>query len=410
VIRCLPVFFMSALLLLPHLAQAADNFQPLFNGKNLDGWRLCNGYAKYRVENGAIIGTTAEGSPNSFLCTTRDYGDFVLEFETKTDPTLNSGVQIRSRMYPSDGVHYTFDEEKRALRTVRHVGQRVYGYQVEISNAQQGTSGGIYDEARRGWLQNVSSDVACARAFKDSEWNHYRIEAEGDRIRTWVNRVPCAELVDPMDQTGFIALQVHSYKGSEPAEVSWRNLRIEDRGRHVWKRLWDGKTFNGWSTRGGAQWTLLSDSIHAKSIEGNTQVGFMVTDQTFGDITTRVKFRIPKGNSGFFVRVDERMRGYEVEIDATKRTGGFWDTAGRAWVTGPEDNAAVFPDEWSEVSASLHGHRVVFHLNGFKTVELPNDEVGRLEGHIALQCHGAKMPTEVFFKDVEILVKAAPGK
>jgi hypothetical protein len=75
-------------------------------------------------------------------------------------------------------------------------------------------------------------------------------------------------------------------------------------------------------------------------------------------------------------------------------------------VTGPEDNAGVRPDEWNEAVASVHGNRLVFFLNGIKTVELPNDKGISPEGHIALQVHGAKNPTEVWFKDVEVLEPA----
>jgi hypothetical protein len=172
------------------------------------------------------VGTTAEGSPNSFLCTDREYGDFVLELETKTDPLLNSGIQIRSHRYAADTAVHTNDGKKVSER--KHPAGRVYGYQVEVANEKSGASGGIYDEARRGWLHNTSSDPAASRAFKDNQWNHYRIEARGNRIRTWVNGVACADLTDAADGSGFIALQVHSYKGEKPAQVRWRNIRIRE--------------------------------------------------------------------------------------------------------------------------------------------------------------------------------------
>ena len=57
-----------------------------------------NGTASYRVQNGAIFGKTNEGSPNSFLCSNKLYGDFELHFEVKLiNDELNSGVQIRSQ-------------------------------------------------------------------------------------------------------------------------------------------------------------------------------------------------------------------------------------------------------------------------------------------------------------------------
>lgn len=206
----------------------AQKWTSLFNGRNLDGWVQKNGTATYTVEDGAIVGRTAEGSPNSFLCTTRNYADFILEFEVKVDPELNSGVQIRSHQYGADAEVQTLNQttEKR-----KWPAGRVYGYQVEISNEIEGTSGGIYDEARRGWLANISSDPKARAAFKDNQWNRYRVEARGPRIRTWVNGVPCADLHDSMDAEGFIGLQVHSFKGPHPKEVRWRKIRIQELGR-----------------------------------------------------------------------------------------------------------------------------------------------------------------------------------
>lgn len=388
------------------LLPAADGpWTPLFNGKNLDGWEQCNGKASYRVEDGAIVGTTAEGSPNSFLCTKREYGDFVLEFEVKVDPVLNSGVQIRSHRYPEATTSRVFDGKE--FRDAKHPAGRVYGYQVEISNEKAGTSGGIYDEARRGWLDNIVNDPAASKALKDNEWNKYRIEAYGDNIRVFVNGVPCANLTDPVDQTGFIGLQVHSFKGEKPAQVRWRNIRLQDRGKHVWKPIWDGKTLAGWTHQGGGLFTVEDGAIHARSKDDDARIGFLVSEQSFRDVTARVRFKIARGNSGFFLRAEKgTLAGYEVELDAEARTGGFWETGekGRKWVTGPDDNAVVKKDDWNEMTASLHGHKIVFHVNGVKTMHLPNDTIGRTEGHIALQTHGAKRPTEVWFKDIAVLV------
>lgn len=386
------------------LSSGADaGFVPLFDGKTLNGWEICNGQATYRVEEGAIVGRTAEGSPNSFLCTTKDYGDFVLEFETKTDPLLNSGVQVRSHRYIGDAGARVFTGTETVQR--KFPKGRVYGYQVEIANEQSGSSGGIYDEARRGWLHDISGIPAARAAFKDNQWNKYRVEARGDHIRVWVNGAPAADVVDPLDLTGFIALQVHAYKGPKPIEVRWRNIQIQDLGRHVWKPLFDGRTLRGWTTSGGGDWVVENGAIHGRSKTGDERIGFVISDESFKNVTARVKFRIPQGNSGFFLRSDRQtLAGYEVEIDSEKRTGGFWEVRGRNWVTGPEDNAGVNTSDWNDLTASLHGDRIVFHLNGTKTVDLPNDTQGRKEGHIALQAHGAKRPTDVWFKDIEVLV------
>src|ERR1700739_5181812 len=76
---------------------SAAGWTSLFNGKNLDGWKQATGTAGYTVENGMIVGTTVVNSPNSFLVTQKEYGDFVLELDNKVDDTTsNSGVQTRS--------------------------------------------------------------------------------------------------------------------------------------------------------------------------------------------------------------------------------------------------------------------------------------------------------------------------
>jgi hypothetical protein len=184
----------------------------LFNGENLDGWVQRNGTATYRVEDGAILGKTTEGSPNSFLCTKRDYSDFELKFEVKVDDQLNSGVQIRSQSKPE------FNNG------------RVHGPQVEI--AINGTAGYVYGEAlKTGWLSEDRSDPKAAAAFKKGEWNKYRVLAVGKSIKTWVNDVPVADLVDEKSgmSCGFIGLQVHGIgRGTGPYEVRWRNICIKD--------------------------------------------------------------------------------------------------------------------------------------------------------------------------------------
>ncbi|QDU54633.1 3-keto-disaccharide hydrolase [Aeoliella mucimassa] len=204
-------------------AQAEDGWTSMFNGKTLAGWTQKNGTATYRVENGEIVGTTAKGSPNSFLGTVRNYRNFEMEFETKVDNRLNSGVQIRSQT-----------DDKPGKNSVYNPG-RVNGPQVEIeaSGAAGAEAGYIYGEATgRGWL--IPQDkLIPLKHFKDGEWNHYRIVAQGPRIQTFINGEPVADLTDEETYQkyswGFIALQVHAIGQNEgPYEVRWRNLKIRD--------------------------------------------------------------------------------------------------------------------------------------------------------------------------------------
>lgn len=201
----------------------------LFDGKTLDGWTVRSGQATYRVENGEIVGRTTEGSPNTFLCTNKEYADFILEFEVKCDPRLNSGVQFRSHVYPEETAIEVLNKQGKKVQR-KHPAGRVFGYQVEIASAASGVSGGIYDEARRGvWLYNTSEDPQASKAFKDNEWNKYRVECRGHEIKTFINGVPCTTLVDKSDTSGLIGLQVHGIKkGTGPYEVRWRNIRIQE--------------------------------------------------------------------------------------------------------------------------------------------------------------------------------------
>lgn len=379
----------------------------LFDGKTLDNFEIKNGTATYAVEDGAIVGTTAEGSPNTFLSTKREYGDFILDFEVLVDPVLNSGVQIRSHEYAEDATVMTVGDQGPVER--KHKKGRVHGLQVEISNEQAGTSGGIYDEARRGWVANIHDDPAASKAFKDNQWNHYRIEAMGDRIRTFVNSVPCADLVDSMDIAGFIGFQVHQFKGEKPAQVRWRNIWVKDLGRHRWEPLFDGATLNGWAPVGGGQWEVAGGAIKGTNRKSGKN-GLLMTNASYADLTVRLKFKDVKGNSGFFFRTvqteDGKLQGLEAEIDEKAAIGGYYEVGGRKYVVQPSDEevAKYFrPGEWNEMTVSAHGRRLVFHVNGYKTVDLPDDP-GRPDGKLALQVHG-EQDVEVWFKDIELLTK-----
>ena len=205
------------------IAGAAEaDWISLFNGKDLTGFEQKGGKATYKVEDGAIVGTTVPNTDNSFLCTTEHYGDFVLEFEFQGHPVMNSGVQFRSD---------SLDKYKKG---------RVHGYQCELEEEgrEKRWSCGIYDEARRGWLylreedEGTEKDAAfteqCKRLWKAGDWNLVRIEAKGDHIRTWLNGELRADLKDDMTSTGFIGLQVHGVGDkTEPMSVRWRNIRVQ---------------------------------------------------------------------------------------------------------------------------------------------------------------------------------------
>lgn len=201
----------------------------LFDGQSLDGWSVHSGWATYHVKDGQIVGTTAKGSPNSFLCTEKNYGDFILEFEVFCDPELNSGVQFRS-LIPQNDIQFIFQDSDGDLKVSKHPKDRLYGYQCEIATEKNGTSGGVYDEARRAYfLDRPKKGSDAAAAFKDDQWNTYRIQCKGNHIQTWVNDVLTADFKDDMTYEGVIGLQVHSIGNSSATyQVKWRNIRIQE--------------------------------------------------------------------------------------------------------------------------------------------------------------------------------------
>lgn len=202
---------LALLLLGPTLSCAAPapREQPLFDGATLAGWREL-GDARWSVDDGCILGEVGGGA-QSFLVSERRFGDFVLELELRNELPGNSGVQVRS--------------------AVRDDG-RLQGYQIEVDPSPRAWSGGLYDEARRGWLDDLADDPAARAAFRPGEWNRYRIECRGAWIRAWVNGVPTADHLDALDLAGHVALQVHS---GDDTRMRWRKLRLTDLGESVWR-------------------------------------------------------------------------------------------------------------------------------------------------------------------------------
>jgi serine/threonine protein kinase len=209
-------------------AEASMGFAPLFEGTSLEGFEQHGGGAKFTIEDGAIVGTAVPDTPNSFLCTKKEYGDFILEVEFKVDAQLNSGIQIRSHVFGGPTVFKARGKDGKFEATTVPAG-RVHGYQVEIDPSPRAWTGGIFDEGRRGWLYSLvgAEHKAAREAFKQGEWNHCRIEARGDSIKTWVNGVPAADLKDDMTLQGRVGFQVHGVS-NDGKQVRWRNIRIKE--------------------------------------------------------------------------------------------------------------------------------------------------------------------------------------
>jgi hypothetical protein len=176
----------------------------------------------------------------------------------------------------------------------------------------------------------------------------------------------------------------------------------------AFKPLFDGKTLKGWHALPGGSWEVKDGLLIGTSAKTETRHGLLVSDRTYDDFVVRFKFRVAQGNSGFYFRSEKvpgpvGVHGFQAEVDTTNKTGGLYETGGRAWVRQPDPNVTqglYKPGQWSEMSVTAIGRYVAVRLNGTKTAEL-RDDPGRLKGHFAMQLHGG-MDMEVQFKDMEI--------
>ena len=413
-------------LTLASAANADEGWSNLFNGKSLTGWIHRGGQASYAVEGDTIVGTSKLNTANTFLCTEKNYGDFVLEYDFKVDPRLNSGVQIRSECFDAA------KEVEWKGRTFKFPAGRVHGYQVEIDPdvpRKRLWSAGIYDESRRGWLfpsngvdgkQGKAFSEQGLRIFKPQDWNHVRVEAVGDSIKTWLNGTPCADIKDGMTPRGFIALQVHGIgadKTREGTQVRRRNIRLkemtapptavaplntltESEKAAGWRLLWDGKTTEGWrSARADTFPTKgwkISDGLlieHGSSDDGDKDGGDIVTRERFSSFELLADFKItPGANSGikYFVQSnrdpnsqsdvrptvgcefqildDERHPDAKLGRDGNRKLGALYDL-----LPASSDKKPIAIGKWNTARIIVRGNHVEHWLNGQQVLAYDRD-------------------------------------
>ncbi|MHC1705704.1 MAG: DUF1080 domain-containing protein [Tenuifilaceae bacterium] len=383
-------------------ASSQEKWVNLFNQKNLKGWKVLNGAAEYKVKDGAIVGTSKLNTPNTFLVTEKLFGDFILELEFKVEDGLNSGIQFRSN---------SFKEHKNG---------RVHGYQYEIDPSPRAWSGGIYDEGRRGWLYSLDKNPASKTAFKAGEWNKVRIEAIGISIRTWLNGIPCANVLDDMTATGFIALQVHQIGKPEQVgkTIQWRNIRIctenlenfktpykkeiyqancidntvsSEEAEMGWKLLWDGKSTDGWrgaklSSFPTGGWKIENGLLKVLNADGgeSTNGGDIVTVNKYKNFELSVDFLITEGaNSGikyfvdtelnkgagssigceFQILDDEKHPDAKLGVKSNRTVGSLYDL-----IAAPSDKL-FRKSEFNNARIVVTGNKVQHFLNNKLTVE-----------------------------------------
>ena len=440
---------------------APGEWTPLFNGKDLTGWVQKGGKAEYRVENGEIVGRAVPKTPNSFLCTDREYADFILEFELKVDPRLNSGVQFRST-YSETPTSYEWQG-----KTINVPANRFHGYQSEIDpdpKRNRMWTAGIYDEGRRGWLypgalggNNERFSEAGRTLTKQEEWNKVRIVAVGNHISTFLNGHPRAAITDNLTSKGLIGLQVHSINNEElvGAEVRWRNLRImeivpteslsAEEIANGWAPLWDGKTTEGWISAKADSFPtkgwVIEDGVLTVLGEGG---GDIVTRERYSAFELSLEFKmteaansgikyfcqnnldlktgaILKGNKGSSIGLEYQILDDNKHPDAkngrdgNRTLGSLYDL-----ITSKKEGIASGVGTWHTAVIKTDGTKVEHFLNGELIVsyDRTSEEFKALvakskyknipgfgawdDGHILLQDHG----DNVSFRNIKFRIPA----
>ncbi|MDN3670652.1 DUF1080 domain-containing protein [Echinicola jeungdonensis] len=432
--------------------EGQNGWTSLFDGESLIGWKPLGGEAEFKIEDGAIVGIATANTPNTFLSTEKEYGDYILELDLKIeDETSNSGIIIRGQYDPEGN-------DGQGL---------VYGYQVEADPTDRAWSGGIYDEARRGWLYPLTLNPEAKDAFKMGEYNHYRIEAIGNEIKTWINGQEVAYVVDDMDAKGIIGLQVHSIGNPEHAgrKTYFKNIRIKTENlepkpfekdvfvvtnvdNHLtdyekengWKLLFNGQNSEGWvgaykETFPDGGWTINEGVLTIEAAGGgeSTNVGDIVTEEEYSAFDLAFQFKLTEGaNSGvkYFVTLSEGNEGSAIGLeyqildderhpDAKKGRDGNRTLASLYdLIKADKPSRFVKPiGEWNHGRVVVYPNNHVEHyLNGVKVLEYERgseaykdlvakskykvwDNFGQAEkGHILLQDHGNK----VSFKTIKL--------
>lgn len=364
-------------------AGAEEGFLPIFNGKDLTGWEVLQGTADYRVDEGTIIGTTAAGSPNSFLCSKKHYFDFDLRFDVKLEnDELNSGCQVRSN---------SSQDYKEGV---------VHGYQVEIE--PKGTAGFIYDEGRRGWLSKERVDKVKNVAFKSGQWNSYRVLCVGDSIKTWVNGVPVADVVDSMTRSGFIGLQVHGVQGDPNWQVRWKNIRIREIPLRV-EKFPTAEGLTGFKTKGN--WKRQPNGVlrlepRAGEVDWTRWNCYLWFGEQLEDFVCSYEFKYDKGgNSGFYLRVGDPDNpvetGIEIQINDVfgwEKPLGHHEIGGVLATRGPASNMAKPAGEWNRMTVSCQGSHLKVWLNDGLVQNMFLDKTAMskrpAKGWVGIQDHG----------------------
>lgn len=396
-----------------------EGFVSIFNGKDLTGWSVKGGSATYQVEDGAIVGTCAPDKPNNtFLCSDKEYGNFIFKCDFKVIEPGNSGIQFRSHAKKEGEI------------------ERVFGYQCEIDPSEKFDTARIYDEGRRGfqhgrtWLNDIDPEwkKAAVDSYKEGDWNEMEIQCVGPSIRTWINGKPVSKTFDYYDMSGFFGLQIHA---GQKGTVAWKNIRIKDMGVSQWQPFFVEKEGN-WDIVNAYKfvpecWKFVEkDGVMAlwgHHVKAEPKDGLIVSNDNYDNFAARVTYIINGGNSALYFRAAEvdtpwLLRGYQNEIAGNNAEGSIWHTAGtpndppgRGWLDrdDPVKTEARLKlaeelrskDSWNTVCTCACDDHIMTFLNGFPIVDI-KDTGAEPTGKLGLQLHGGA-DVDMWFRDFEVI-------
>lgn len=420
---------------------AAESWVNLITGKSLKSWQAHGGDASFSVEKGVITGKNGP-EHNTFLTTKKSYANFELEFDVFLPQPLNSGVQIRSAIK---------DEMNKQGQLI----SRVYGPQVEIEHSP-GESGYLYGEQLdTGWL-TPKTDLVSHQHFKNDDWNHYRVVANGPHIQTWINGHKVSdyksESLYSQHNQGFIGFQVHRInKPAGTLEVKWKNIRIKELPAtpQYWKSIFNGNNLAGWLPKvsgyplgenPGNIFTVKDGAMHIshgayQRFEG--RYGHIFYQKPLSNYKLRLQYRFLPGqvdeapsyayrNSGIMIHGEDPHTidvnapfplSIEVQMlgadEGKKRTTGNICTPGTQFIQNNKiikrhcvnSTSKSYPgDQWVNLEIHVFGSKEVIHfVNGEEVLryQQPQLDDGTLLDHGSISLQAESHDLEV--RHIELL-------
>ena len=377
-----------------------DGWVELFNGKDLNGWKKIGGNAKYDVVNGEIVGTsmanellpsdptelakmTFEDFPkNTFLVSEKAYSDFIVELELKVG-NMNGGIQFRSNSDP------------------KYYNGIFHGYQCEVDPSERAWSGGVYDEMGRAWLYPVTFNPQARTAIKLNDWNLYRIECIGSSIRTWLNDVPVAHLIDDKVPEGHFGLQVHfTFSEDQVGEqIYWRNIRIKTKNlaqtppedifianyipnnlspaeeAQGWKLLFDGESSTSLVGSRSVEFPVNGWEITEGMLAGTSDGEEVITPEHYKAFDLQFEFKTSESTEGsisyFSGNGTPGLEYLIIDTDTSRALGHAASVRGLIPAEKvPKHPANLIPSPWNRGRITAFDDGTVVHwLNGVKVLE-----------------------------------------